>query len=71
MEEQLPLITEDRSARRPRPAGPRRTSGMAPRRRSHVFQIDAETRRVGLEGVAAARATLRAAREAREGRQAA
>jgi len=60
MEEQLPLIDEDRSARRR--AGTTRT----PRAPRWAPALDAETRRIGLEGVANARATLRAARAARQ-----
>lgn len=75
MEEQLPLIPEDRSegpARRDRQA--RRSAGAtrsSARRQRTAWHLDAETRRVGLEGVAAAKATLRAAREARSTQHAA
>lgn len=45
----------------------RRPAGGARPRRPARWALDAETRRIGLEGVATARATLRAAREARQG----
>lgn len=61
-----------RADRRERPT-PRRAPrarrpavGGRPRRPAR-WALDAETRRIGLEGVATARATLRAAREARQG----
>lgn len=61
-----------RAGRRQRPT-PRRAPrarrpavGGRPRRPAR-WALDAETRRIGLEGVATARATLRAAREARQG----
>jgi hypothetical protein len=69
MEEQLPLITEDRPARTPRLE--RRRAAARRSRGGSAWHLDAETRRIGLEGVANAKATLRAAREARQASEAA
>jgi hypothetical protein len=69
MEEQLPLITEDRPERPTR--RDRRRAAARRSRAGAAWHLDAETRRIGLEGVAAAKATLRAAREARQTREAA
>ena len=69
MEEQLPLITEDRPVR-PSRRDRRRAAARRPRSAA-AWHLDAETRRIGLEGVANARATLRAARAARQTQEAA
>jgi hypothetical protein len=71
MEEQLPLITEDRLERPARRDRRRAGATRGPRRQPAAWHIDAETRRIGLQGVANAKATLRAAREARASQQAA
>jgi hypothetical protein len=70
MEEQLPLITEDRPDR-PSRRDRRRAAAARSRGNRPAWHLDAETRRIGLEGVANAKATLRAAREARQSHEAA
>lgn len=66
MEEQLPLIDEDRQQSRRTRQQRRRVAAGRSRQARPAWHLDAETRRIGLQGVANAKATLRAARQARQ-----